>query len=177
MSNTKHYVDNEKFLEALKERKNLLRIAEEAGEEPPQISNYLGECILKIATHLSYKSNFINYTYREDMVLDGVQTCIQYLDNFDPEKSSNPFAYYTQIIYYAFIRRIHKEKKQSYIKSKLIQDIAFESFEVGEHDEDGSFTNAYVDFLRTHSEPVELPAPKKKKKKENSLENFMDEEQ
>lgn len=177
MSNTKHYVDNEKFLEALKERKNLLRIAEETGEEPPQISNYLGECILKIATHLSYKSNFINYTYREDMVLDGVQTCIQYLDNFDPEKSSNPFAYYTQIIYYAFIRRIHKEKKQSYIKSKLIQDVAFESFEVGEHDEEGSFTNAYVDFLRTHSEPVELPVPKKKKKKENTLENFMDDEQ
>ena len=82
---------------------------EEAADEPvPQISNYLGECILKIANHLSYRPNFINYTYREEMISDGIENCLQYIDRFSPEKSKNPFAYFTQIIHYAFLRIIQK---------------------------------------------------------------------
>ena len=101
--------------------KNLVKEAEEAGEEKPQVSNYIGECILKIANHLSYKPNFINYTYRDEMIADGIENCIMYFRNFDPDKSKNPFAYFTQIIYYAFLRRIMREKKQLYVKYKATQ--------------------------------------------------------
>ena len=90
-------------------------IAKSLNKPVPPVSNYLGECFLKIANHLSYRPNFINYTYRDDMISDGIENCLQYIHNFDPEKSKNPFAYFTQIIYYAFIRRIQKEKKQTHI--------------------------------------------------------------
>ena len=94
--------------------------AKEHGKPKPRVSNYVGDCFLKIATHLSYKPNFVNYPFREDMICDGIENCLQYIDNFDPEKSSNPFAYFTQIIYYAFLRRIQKEKKQLEIKQKIL---------------------------------------------------------
>lgn len=174
MSKT-HYVNNADFYEALKVYGQAVKDAEESGEEKPIVSNYIGECILKIATHLSYKPNFINYSYRDDMILDGIENCIQYIDNFDVNKSKNPFAYFTQIIYYAFLRRIAKEKKQSYIKSKMIMDMPFESFELQEHDEDGTFHNAYLDFLQQHSD-FEDPYEKKKaakKAKQDNLETFM----
>lgn len=174
----KHYVNNEEFLNALKDRKVQIARAQEAGEEIPPLSNYIGECILKIATHLSYKSNFINYTYREEMVLDGIQTCIQYADNFDPEKSSNPFAYFTQIIYYTFIRRIHKEKKQSYIKGKLLQDVSLEAYDVGDFDDDDKFRNSYIEYLQQNStfdDSFEKKAASKRKKKK-TLEDFMESE-
>ena len=116
-----HYIDNKKFLEAMKEWKQRCDEAEEAGEERPQVTNYIGECFLKIANGLSYRPNFINYTYRSEMVSDGIENCLQYIHNFDPEKSKNPFAYFTQIIYYAFLRRIQKEKKQLEIKTKIIE--------------------------------------------------------
>lgn len=172
-----HYVNNADFLAAIKEYKQKVVDAEESGSPKPQVSNYIGECILKIATHLSYKPNFINYSYKDDMILDGIENCIQYIDNFDPSKSSNPFAYFTQIIYYAFLRRIAKEKKQSYIKNKLIKDMPFEAFEIQEQDEDGHFHNAYLDFMQTNSldsgeEFFERKAAKKKKKTSN-LDEFI----
>ena len=103
-----------------------LRIkAEEEGKRRPTVTNYIGECYLKIANHLSYRPNFINYTYRDDMISDGIENCLQYMDNFDPEKSKNPFAYFTQIIYYAFIRRIQKEKKQQDVKQKMIAELRY----------------------------------------------------
>ena len=112
-----HYVDNKKFLEAMIDWNKEIKEAEGIGEETPPVSNYIGECFLKIATHLSYRPNFINYTYREEMISDGIENCLQYATNFNPEKSKNPFAYFTQIIYYAFLRRIAKEKKQSHVKN------------------------------------------------------------
>src|SRR6056300_988739 len=127
-----HYVNNKEFLAAMIERRGQIKEAEERGEEKPRVSNYIGECIYKIATHLSYKPNFINYSYREEMISDGIENCLQYLDNFNPDKSSNPFAYFTQIIYYAFLRRITKEKKQTYIKGKMIQELPMELFDVQE---------------------------------------------
>jgi DNA-directed RNA polymerase specialized sigma24 family protein len=95
-------------------------------EGKPPIPNYLGDCFLKIATHLSYKPNFVNYMFREDMISDGIENCVQYIHNFDPEKSKNPFAYFTQIIHYAFLRRIQKEKKQLDIKNKIIEKTGFD---------------------------------------------------
>ena len=143
-----HYVDNKKFLEAIVERKEQIKEAEGVGESKPQISNYLGECILKISNHLSYRPNFINYTYKEEMISDGIENSLQYIDNFDPEKSKNPFAYFTQIIYYAFIRRIAKEKKQQKIKERIllrsnIQDMII----VQKHDDAADYQTQYIDFL------------------------------
>ena len=143
-----HYVDNKKFLEAIVERKEQIKEAEGVGESKPQISNYLGECILKISNHLSYRPNFINYTYKEEMISDGIENSLQYIDNFDPEKSKNPFAYFTQIIYYAFIRRIAKEKKQQKIKERIllrsnIQDMIV----VQKHDDAADYQTQYIDFL------------------------------
>lgn len=115
-----HYVDNKVFLDALIQYKKQIQEAL-ANEQPrPKVPNYIGECFLKIATHLSYRPNFINYMFREDMICDGIENCLRYVDNFDPEKSTNPFAYFTQIIYYAFIRRIEKEKMQLKIKNKIL---------------------------------------------------------
>lgn len=175
-----HYVNNADFLKAIIEMKEKAQYAKENGLPKPVVSNYIGECILKIATHLSYKPNFINYSYREDMILDGIENCIQYIDNFDPAKSKNPFAYFTQIIYYAFLRRIAKEKKQSYIKGMLIQNMPFEMFELQEQDETGEFHNAYLEFMQHNNTFDDFIGRKKekaaKKKMENTLNAFIDDE-
>ena len=118
---TEYYVNNKEFLEAISVYRNKVIAAKENEQARPRVPNYIGECFLKIATHLSYKPNFVNYMFREDMICDGIENCLQYIDNFDPEKSKNPFAYFTQIIYYAFLRRIQKEKKQMEIKTKIIE--------------------------------------------------------
>jgi len=121
-----HYVNNKDFYDALLVYKNKVKAAKEQNLPAPPITNYLGDCFLKIATHLSYRPNFINYMYRDDMICDGIENCIQYVDNFDPAKSTNPFAYFTQIVYYAFLRRIAKEKRQMDIKDKLIERSGYE---------------------------------------------------
>ena len=115
-----HYVDNQRFLLEMTEYQNERKIAKENGIELPPCPDYIGECFLKIAQRLSFRPNFINYAFREDMISDGIENCVQYMNNFNPEKSKTPFAYFTQIIYYAFIRRIQKEKKQLYIKYKTM---------------------------------------------------------
>ena len=118
-----HYIDNKEFLRAISEYRETRLTALEAEEPKPRVTHYLGECMVKIANHLAYKANFVNYTYRDEMILDGIENCIRYIDNFDPAKSSNPFAYFTQITYYAFLRRIQKEKKQLDTKYKYIQSM------------------------------------------------------
>ena len=140
---SEHYVNNKELLEALivyrtkvensyykKYDKELTKQPKEERarrwEGKPKISNYLGECFLKIATHLSYKPNFVNYMFREDMISDGIENCVQYIHNFNPERSQNPFAYFTQIIHYAFLRRIQKEKKQLEIKTKIIERTGYD---------------------------------------------------
>jgi len=117
-----HYVDNKEFLQHMIEFKEATTAARESGESDPRIPDAIGEIFVKIASHLSFKSNFINYAFREDMIADGVENCIQYVHNFDPAKSKNPFAYFTQIIYYAFLRRIQKEKKQLYVRYKSLEN-------------------------------------------------------
>ena len=112
--------------------------------------------------------------------IEKIENCIQYIDNFNPAKSKNPFAYFTQIIYYAFLRRIAKEKKQSYIKGKLIQDMPFEMFELQEQDETGEFKNAYLDFMQNNHTFDDFIDRKKekvaKRKMENTLNAFIDDE-
>jgi len=141
-----HYLDNKEFLRALMEYKASVAKAKENDLPKPRVNNYIGECFLKIATHLSYRPNFINYMYRDDMICDGIENCIQYVDNFDPEKSNNPFAYFTQIVYFAFLRRIAKEKRQMDIKDKLIEKSGFE--EVFTSDGDDS-NNMYSQIKST----------------------------
>ena len=131
---SEHYVNNKELLEALIVYREKVAIAKEKDLPKPRITNYLGSCFLKIATHLSYKPNFVNYMFRDDMISDGIENCVQYIKNFNPEKSSNPFAYFTQIIHYAFLRRIQKEKRQMDIRSKIIERSGFEEVMSGDGD-------------------------------------------
>ena len=158
-----HYVNNKVFLEAMIEYKDKCNKAKKRGRKNPPVTNYIGECFLKIANHLSYRPNFINYTFRDDMISDGIENCLQYLDNFNPAKSNNPFAYFTQIIYYAFIRRIQKEKKQTTIKHKLIQDANYDDMTLQPGD-DREFKNQFTEFLQKNL-PMEDETKEKKKPK------------
>ena len=106
-----HYVDNQRFLEEMTKYQQERKEAKDKGLDDPMCPEYIGECFMKIANRLSYRPNFINYAFRDDMISDGIENCVQYMSNFNPEKSKNPFAYFTQIIYYAFVRRIQKEKE------------------------------------------------------------------
>ena len=152
--NTEYYVNNKDFLEAITVFKNKVKKAEEEGKPRPRISHYIGDCFLKIATHLSYKPNFVNYTFREDMISDGVENCVQYINNFDPEKSKNPFAYFTQIIYYAFLRRIQKEKRQNDIKQKILEKTGFDH--VMHTDDYGNDMNSSYADMGSIKENVEI---------------------
>lgn len=174
-----HYVNNTEMLESIKQWRSALAEATAAGKPRPEIPKYLGECILKIATNLSYKINFINYSYRNDMISDGIENCISCFASFDPAKSSNPFSYFTQVIYFAFLRRIAKEKKQSYIRSRLIQEMSVDSFDTQEHDDDTDFKNAYSAFIQSHqnfddSFIKKRDKPKERRKTTSSLEEFFD---
>ena len=159
---TQHYVDNKKFLEAMVIYRDKVNNAKENNRTKPDVTNYIGECFLKIANHLSYRPNFINYTYRDDMISDGIENCLQYMNNFDPNKSTNPFAYFTQIIYYAFIRRIQKEKKQSLVKQKLIANAGVENIMDRLEGDDSQYRSQLLDFLQ-RNQKIEEPEKKKKK--------------
>jgi len=116
-----HYVNNKELFAAMCEFRDSVKKAEEEQTDKPRVPIYVGESIMKIATHLAYRPNFSNYTFRDEMISDGIENCLQYIDNFNPAKSHNPFAYFTQIIYFAFIRRIQKEKKYLYTKYAAIE--------------------------------------------------------
>lgn len=138
-----HYVNNKEFLSAMVDYRVLAQKAKDAGEPKPRIPNYLGECFLKIATHLSFKPNFVNYSYKDDMISDAVENCLQYCLNFDPEKSSNPFAYFTQVTHYAFLRRIQREKRQLEIKNKILERTGFDAVFTDDNNIGGSNYSDY----------------------------------
>ncbi len=174
MANEKHYVKNEEFLAALIDYKAKCDQAERDGKDEPPIPNYIGECFLKIAEHLSRKPNFISYSFRDEMISDGIENCLMYFRNFDPDKSKNPFAYFTQIIYYAFLRRIMKEKKQLYVKYKATEQFGIldeaEMFE----DQDGNFKQ--FEMYENISEFIHNFEENKKKKKAKTVkgvDNFL----
>ena len=118
---SEHYVNNKEFLHALIKYREDVDIAKIRDKPKPVIPRYIGECFLKIANHLSFKPNFVNYMFKEDMISDGIENSVQYIHNFNPEKSQNPFAYFTQIIHYAYLSRIQREKRQLEIKNKILE--------------------------------------------------------
>lgn len=171
----KHYVDNKRFLKEMTVFRQAVIEAKENGTERPRVPNYIGDCLFKIATHLARKPNFSNYTFKEDMVSDGVENCLLYIDNFDPEKSQNPFAYFTQIIYYAFLRRIQKEKKHLYIKYKSMQNEVINSLIENNGEElvmsqlNGALHDSYSEeFIRDFIETFEDNKKNKQLKKEKN---------
>ena len=171
---TEYYVNNKEFLEAITVYRNAVIKAREAEDPRPRVPNYIGECFLKIATHLSYKPNFVNYMFREDMICDGIENCLQYIDNFDPEKSKNPFAYFTQIIYYAFLRRIQKEKKQTHIKNKMIENQEYVDFVTLEGDDRKYSVQGFDPTIMLPDEDVYKTKKKEPQSKTSGLENFME---
>lgn len=158
-----HYVNNKEFTAAVAEYNEKVKLAESKGKTPPQMSNYIGECIYKIATRLSTRPNFINYTYRDEMICDAIENCIQYIGNFNVEKSNNAFAYITQICYYAFLRRIQKEKKQVFIKQQMTMDITADTFETIDGDTTG-MTNTNVEWMQENMTQVQYEPRKSKRK-------------
>lgn len=185
MTKSNHYVDNANFLEEMKKYRELVLAAREQSKEKPRVPNYIGLCLFKIATHLARKPNFANYSFKEDMVSDGVENCLLYIDNFDPEKSNNPFAYFTQIIYYAFLRRIQKEKKQMYVKYKVMENEVVSTMMDIESDDammssvNGSVHDAYADnFIKEFIEAFETTERKKTstRKKKVGITRFMEED-
>ena len=158
----------------MKDWKEQCEEASQTGDEPPRVTNYIGECFLKIANGLSHKPNFMNYTFREDMVSDGIENCLQYIHNFNPSKSNNPFAYFTQIIYYAFIRRIQREKKQTHVKNKLIEKQDYSDFVTMHGDENSYSVSGFDPTIMLPDEDVYKPKKKKPTERKEGLENFMD---
>jgi hypothetical protein len=173
---SKHYINNADFCRALSEYKASVKDAKENDREKPAIPNYIGECFIKIAEGLSHKPNFINYPFRDEMISDGIENCIMYFENFDEKKSSNAFAYFTQIIYYAFLRRIQKEKKQLYVKYKSTEQFGIldENEMLGFEEVTGRQFEMY-DNISEFIETFEETKKKKKKEKEKKgIENFLE---
>ena len=140
---SEHHVNNKEFLAALIKYREDVEIARLQDKTKPVIPRYIGECFLKIANHLSFKPNFVNYMFKEDMISDGIENCVQYIHNFNPEKSRNPFAYFTQIIHYAFLRRIQREKRQLEIKNKIIEKSGYQEVFNDDNKIDGSNYSDY----------------------------------
>ena len=170
----KNYINNPDFLKALVDYKERKKVNP---NEP--IPNYIGECFMKIAEGLSHKPNFINYTYRDEMIGDGIENCLMYFDNFNPEKSKNPFAYFTQIIWYAFLRRIDKEKKQTYIKYKATEQFGIlDEMEMLENEDGSNRQFEMYDNLSEFIEHFEVRQQTRKRKTANNkkgLELFIEE--
>lgn len=170
-----HYVNNEDFLNSLIEyRKQCKKAKSEKKSEPP-IPNYIGECFIKIAERLSTKPNFMSYSFREEMISDGIENCLMYFRNFDPKQSKNPFAYFTQIIYFSFLRRIAKEKKQLYLKYKATEQFGIFEMEEMYEDDNGNLKSYQLydnisEFIRDFEEKKRA----KKKKKLKGIENFIE---
>lgn len=177
--NTKkaHYINNADFCKALVDYKTSVEKAKKENLPKPLIPNYIGECFMKIAEGLSHRPNFINYTYRDEMVADGIENCIMYFENFDPSKSNNAFAYFTQIIYFAFLRRIQKEKKQMYVKYKSTEQFGiFDEPDLMGFDEINSKPFELYDNISEFIETFEETKKKKKAiKKEKGVEKFLEE--
>ena len=178
---SEHYVDNKKLYAEMVEYLNAVKESEESGSDKPRIPEYIGECLLKISTRLSTRPNFINYTYRDEMISDGIENCVNYIGNFNPEKSTNPFAYFTQIIYYAFLRRIQREKKQLYIKHKSLErSIIFDELSThtdgASQGDQGAYINLDTPYMTDFVQNFEKKEAEKKelRKKKKGLENFVE---
>lgn len=168
VESNKFYVSNKQLYQALVEYNKKYK---ETGQKHP-FSDYIGKCILAIATKLANKPNYISYTYKEEMISDGIENTVMYLHNFDPEKSNNAFAYITQIIKFSFHRRILKEKKQQYIKLKNASN--FLSMDVNnEYGNNSLFEESYI-YIKDYENFME---ERKKKVKKIGIEKFFEEKE
>ena len=156
-----HYVNNADFSQAVVDYVRVANKAKESETEIPKVPNYVAQCFLRIAEGLSHKSNFIRYTYREEMVMDAVENCLKAINNYDIEAATrtgkpNAFAYFTQISWYAFLRRIAKEKKQQEVKMKYLTASGIENFIINENGDDMSnhVAGHFVDTLKTRIDRV-----------------------
>ena len=170
-----HYINNKDFLKEMIEFRTAVSEAKKLNLPKPQIPRYVAECFMKIAENLSHKPNFLSYTFRDEMVADAIENCVMYVDNFDPAKSSNPFAYFTQITYYAFLRRIQKEKKQLYVKYKSTETAGIlDEYELNET-EDGTFRQFELyENISEFIQNYENARKEKKAKKATGIEKFVD---
>jgi hypothetical protein len=172
----KNYINNADFLAALLDYKEKKKV----NSDTP-IPNYIGECFMKIADGLSHKPNFINYPCKEDMIGDGIENCLMYFHNFNPDKSNNPFAYFTQIVYYAFLRRIQKEKKQLFAKYKATEQMGIlDESEFLDLEGGGSRQFEMYDNIAEFIETYEIAQQKRKDEKKSKvklkgIENFFEE--
>lgn len=178
-----HYVDNKKFGKALEEYAVVVNKAKADNKPIPVVPNYIAECFLKIAEGLSHKVNFIRYTYREEMVMDAVENCLRAITNYNPNAETrtgtqNAFSYFTQICFFAFLRRIEKEKKQQDIKFKFIEQCGIEEFIASVEGDDTHTEQAFIETLRERigrikEKDAAIKEYAKKVKKDKSLELFM----
>lgn len=178
-----HYVDNKKFGAALVDYAAIVEKAKSENQPIPVVPNYIAECFLKIAEGLSHKVNFIRYTYREEMVMDAVENCLRAITNYNPNAETrtgtqNAFSYFTQICFFAFLRRIEKEKKQQDIKFKFIEQSGIEEFIASVEGDDTHGEQAFIDSLRERigrikEKDAQIKEFAKKEKKNKSLELFM----
>lgn len=179
-----HYVNNRDFSEAVMDYAVSAQKAKEKGTEIPKVTDYIAKCFIRIAEGLSHRPNFVRYTYREEMVMDAVENCLRAIGNYNIEASTrtgkpNAFSYFTQICYFAFIRRITKEKKQQDIKFRFIEKMGIEDFvAMGMDNEGAEETMAYVDTLRQRISTVRqkdtaIKEFAKEEKKAKKLELFM----
>lgn len=166
------YLNNKEFYQLLVDYKIACDKAEKNNQDKPRIPDGIGQCFYMIATRLATNWRFSGYTYKEEMIGDGIENCIIAVYNFDPKKSQNPFAYFTQIVWYAFLRRIEKEKRQTFVKYKSLEHFIIES---GLNDENGG---AYANFDITNDkmkpilEKYERKPKKKKQTKRVGIERF-----
>lgn len=177
-----HYINNNEFYNAMVKYKQNVVTAEQQQLSKPRIPDYIAECIMKIANRLSFKPNFSGYTFRDEFVLDAIENCLNKVDKFDPDKSNNPFWYFTTISYNAFVRRILEERKQTYIKGKIVASLPFELFDIQEQDTDHVFANEFIELLQEHGaynnvvqkEDIRIAKKKAKKAEQASLNAILD---
>ena len=174
-----HYVNNADFSTAVVAHVSSAREASSKGDTKPVVPDYIARCFLKIAEGLSHKANFVRYTYREEMVMDAVENCLKAIENYNLETATrtgkpNAFAYFTQISWYAFLRRIQKEKKQMHLKYLYVERSGImEQVSVAGEDSRKQVTT-YIEYLHTHEKYAESPyKSQKKKNKIKNLEKFM----
>lgn len=172
-----NYINNQRFLEEIVNHRDRLKAAREAERNEPILPDYIGECFLQIAERYSRKPQFAMYPYREEMVYDALENCILYWESFNPDKGSNPFAYFTQVTHYAFLRRIEKEKYQLYVKFKSLEHFMLENVNSADINDGSLNENAFTinteymnDFVRDFEAKMQAKkASKKEGKKKGTL--------
>lgn len=164
-----HYIDNKMFYDEIVKYKQQVKEAEEQGKPKPRINNYLGECLDRLAKHVATMPKFINYSFKDEMISDAVENCLVYFHNFDINRT-NPFAYFTQVVYYAFLRRIAKEERERYTKYKIFRDTMMDTDEISrlvDSDDNNIGSPKMYDNINAFMERFEAKeAEKKRKRKE-----------